>query len=99
VVFHYHRRTVDGLRSQIRAYMSGHMAALLVQYERTNEIGNLRRAFVDLPLSYAWRSIRRIRDGRNHDNCLLLDEIIGCLKGVLYYLRAGRPRLDYPGKP
>ncbi len=47
VAFHYHRREFAGLSQQIFAYMRGHAAALLVQYERSGNLGNLRRAFGD----------------------------------------------------
>ena len=42
VLYHFHRRTLEGLRAQIRAYMRGHIAASLIQHERTGERGNLR---------------------------------------------------------
>lgn len=49
VAFHYHRRSFEALAGQIRAYMRGRAAALLVQYERTREPGNLKRLFLTLP--------------------------------------------------
>ena len=39
VAFHYHRREFAGLSRQIFAYMRGHAAALLVQYERSGNLG------------------------------------------------------------
>jgi len=48
VAFHYHRREFAGLSQQIFAYMRGHAAALLVQYERSGNLGNLRRALATL---------------------------------------------------
>jgi GT2 family glycosyltransferase len=92
VVFHYHRRAFDDLARQIRAYMSGHAAALLVQHERTGDRGNLRRLLLTLPRRYAGQLKRRLVLGRDHTNCLLKEEIVGCLAGVLYYLRSPRPR-------
>ena len=41
VVFHYHQRDMAGLSKQIYSYMRGHVAALLVQYERSRNFGNL----------------------------------------------------------
>ena len=56
VVFHYHRRDMAGLRKQIFFYMRGHVVALLVQFQRSKNIGNLSRAFITLPglTSDAW---------------------------------------------
>lgn len=92
VVFHHHRRDFDALARQIRAYMRGHAAALLVQYERTRDFGNLRRLFVTLPRYYLERLVRRAIAGPDHSTRLLKEEIVGCLAGILYYLRARRPR-------
>jgi glycosyltransferase involved in cell wall biosynthesis len=94
VVSHYHRRTYDALSKQIYAYMSGHAAALLVQYERTGEFGNLRRLLLTMPSYYARAFLRRLVKGRDVSNCLLWEEITGCLAGLLYYLRAKRPAAD-----
>jgi GT2 family glycosyltransferase len=49
VVFHHHRREMAGLREQILFYMRGHVVALLVQFQRSKNIGNLARAFITLP--------------------------------------------------
>jgi GT2 family glycosyltransferase len=89
-VFHHHRRELDALARQIRAYMRGHAAALLVQYERTRDLGNLRRLFITLPRYYLGRLMRRAIAGPGYSTRLLKEEIIGCLAGILYYLRARR---------
>lgn len=92
VAFHYHRRDWAGLQKQIRAYMRGHSAALLVQYERTGRKGNLRRLLVSFPAFYARRLVKRFTF-RNDPSCLLLrQEIAGLLSGVLFYLRTPRNR-------
>ena len=49
VAFHFHRREIAGLRRQLRAYMRGHSAALLIQYERSGNHGNLRRLLWSIP--------------------------------------------------
>lgn len=49
VVFHWHRDSLPALRRQLRGYMRGHAAALLVQFGQTGAAGNLMRAFVGLP--------------------------------------------------
>jgi glycosyltransferase involved in cell wall biosynthesis len=92
VVFHHHRQTYDALAKQIRAYMSGHTAALLVQYERTGDLGNLRRLVLTLPRRYVGQFKRRLIRGPDHTTCLLNEQIAGCAAGVLYYLRAPRPK-------
>jgi GT2 family glycosyltransferase len=92
VVFHHHRKSFDALARQIRAYMSGHAAALLVQYECTGDRGNLRRLLLTLPRRYAGQLKRRLASGRDYTNCLLKEEIAGCVAGVLYYLRSPRPK-------
>ena len=82
VVFHRHRLSWDALESQIVAYMRGHVAALLVQFVRTKDLGNIRRIFLTLPYVYTagvikalfarnWRRLRM-------DVCA----IRGCLGGL-----------------
>ena len=90
VAFHYHRRDMAGLARQIRAYMRGHAAALLLQFERTGHVGNLRRAVLDLPLYYASRIVSRIAHGPAERDRLLRLEVTGYLSGLLFYLRTRR---------
>jgi len=87
LAYHFHRATLEGLERQLRAYMRGHTAALLVQYERTGERGNLRRLFVSMPKRYLRRIAKRIVRGRTHDNFFLRSEILGCVGGVLFYFK------------
>jgi glycosyltransferase involved in cell wall biosynthesis len=92
VAFHYHRRELAGLSRQIFAYMRGHAAALLVQYERSGNLGNLRRALTTLPAWYARRWLRRALRGRDESDLLLAEESRGFISGLLFYARAPRPR-------
>jgi GT2 family glycosyltransferase len=100
VVFHRHRSSWDGLERQIVAYMRGHVAALLVQFVRTRDLGNLRRIFLTLPHVYAggvmkalfarnWRGVRM-------DVCA----IRGCFGGLrpryLFRDRSCAPRRAVP---
>ncbi|WP_312163641.1 glycosyltransferase [Phenylobacterium sp.] len=82
VAFHYHRASDEGLASQLFHYMRGHAAALLVQFERTRRIANLRRALLGLPLWYGRRLLKRAypRDR------FLGREIRGFVSGLGYYL-------------
>ncbi len=93
VAFHYHRRTMEGLESQIFHYMRGHVAALLVQYERTGIRANLQRAFVGMPRWYLQRVFRRMRGHRDPRDLFLKQEIRGHLSGISFYYRQPRPVL------
>jgi GT2 family glycosyltransferase len=90
VAYHYHRRDMASLGSQIYQYMKGHAAALLVQYERSGNRGNLWRALYFLPRYDARRVWRRLRYGSRPDNRFLWWEISGLIAGLGYYLRHGR---------
>ena len=92
VVHHSHRRTEPELHRQIRAYMSGHTAALLVQYERTGHRGNLHRLAVQLPRYYGRRVARGLVRGFAGRDATLRTEVSGAVRGVAYYLRHRRPR-------
>jgi glycosyltransferase involved in cell wall biosynthesis len=85
VVFHHHRRDLEGLRSQVFYYMRGHVTALLVQYERSRDVGNLRRTFLELPLLYGRRIAGRAL-GRRPPSPTLDREVLGVASGVGYYL-------------
>ncbi len=92
VVRHFHRRETAALGRQIHAYMRGHAAALLIQYERSGNRGNLRRALVHMPLLYARRiASHLVHRGARH-NRFLWQEVGGYFAGLLYYLRTPRPR-------
>jgi len=92
VAFHYHRRDAAGLSKQIYYYTRGHAAALLVQYERSGNIGNLRRALVSMPWWYTVRVARRlVRRGSERDR-FIFREMAGYLSGLAYYM--GQPRPD-----
>lgn len=87
VAFHFHRSDEAGLRRQLRAYARGHAAALLVQYERTGNRGNLQRVFAGLPRWFLHRAIRRRRFSHGFNN-FLASEIAGHLAGIVFYARA-----------
>jgi GT2 family glycosyltransferase len=78
VVRHQHRADLDGVRRQSRAYLDGHVAALLVQYARHRDPGNLRRLLVALPRYYAGRALRSARRA----DPTLLAELRGLARGV-----------------
>ncbi|MFA7430446.1 MAG: glycosyltransferase [Rhodospirillaceae bacterium] len=90
VVYHYHRREIADLKRQIRAYMRGHVAALLVQYERTGEGGNLKHLLWTLPKYYATKLLSRLKR-KKHSNSLVFAELAGYFGGLLFYWRTDRP--------
>jgi GT2 family glycosyltransferase len=92
VAFHFHRRTLDGLASQIHQYMRGHAAALLVQLERTGIAANRRQAWVRMPRWYAGRLWRRLRGAKSPRDRFLREEVLGYLSGLVFYLRHRRER-------
>jgi GT2 family glycosyltransferase len=92
VAFHFHRRTMEGLASQIYYYMRGHAAALLVQYERTGIEANRVRAYFFLPNWYVYRMLRKIFGRKSIGDRFIKEEIAGCLSGVRFYHRAGKPK-------
>lgn len=75
VVYHLHRSTMAGLMRQLFYYMRGHVAALLVQYERYGYPGDKRRIYLGLPQYYFKRLLEKT----------VINEIRGCISGWRYY--------------
>ena len=94
VVFHTHRRDDAGLRSQMHAYLRGHVAALLLQHEQHGDRGSLRRAVATLPGYYGRWAVRRAL-GRPGGPAYLGAQVRGWAAGFGYYLRHRRR----PGAP
>lgn len=92
IAFHFHRRTIEGLSSQIYAYMRGHTAALMVQYERTGIAANRARAFRLMPAWYARRLARKLMGGRRIEDRFLAREIAGYVAGLRFYHRHRKQR-------
>jgi GT2 family glycosyltransferase len=92
VVWHRHRREMAELQSQLYAYMRGHVTGLLVQYETTQDKGNLWRLVIELPRHYLAQSILAISHPSDPRGRLLPAEITGCAAGIFYYLRTRRSR-------
>ncbi len=87
VVYHHHRAEAAHLRQQIRAYMRGYVAALLVQFARHRHAGNLRRLFLQLPRYYARLILAELVGPRTPRRHTLRTELAGCLSGASFYLR------------
>lgn len=96
VVHHYHREDLPELRRQMRAYMRGHVTALLVQHARYGDAGNLYRLFVTIPGYYALRSARAALRGFR-DDPTLGSEMAGAASGIGYYLRT-RDQRPWPAE-
>jgi hypothetical protein len=91
VVFHRHRPSWNGLERQIVAYMRGHVAALLVQFVRTRDLGNLRRTFVTLPHVYFAGVIKALFARNWRQLRIDVCAIRGCFGGL-------RPRYLFRGR-
>jgi glycosyltransferase involved in cell wall biosynthesis len=94
VVFHTHRSTWAELSDQTFSYMRGHVAALLFQFDRSRDLGNLYRAFLAIPLDVlrlVFRAFKRavLTEGDVGDSLVLpfWPQVRGALSGYTYYLR------------
>ncbi len=98
IVYHYHRKDIDGLKKQLYNYMRGHVTALLIQFEKYQHWGNLRRLFLSLPRWYVKLLLKGLIKGFNTKNVTLWSEILGCISGVQFYLqhRPGKMKQSYP---
>jgi GT2 family glycosyltransferase len=86
VVFHTHRRSMDGLERQLHDYMQGHVTALFAHFERSKHPGDLLRAGFWLPRYYGGWILRRML-GRKGGPSLLDAQVRGFLNGFAYYAR------------
>lgn len=91
IAFHYHRREIEGLASQLFHYMRGHSAALMVQAERTGIGANRRQALWVTPRWYAGRVARKLtgRGGGPGDR-FLWQEVRGYASGLIFYAKHRR---------
>ena len=85
VVYHYHRASAAALQHQMRMYCRGHVAALLVQFAQSGDLGAIRRLLFDLP----WYQAKALVQA------LLFRELLpfwfantrGSLEGLFYLLK------------
>ncbi|MGY4607001.1 GT2 family glycosyltransferase [Bradyrhizobium sp. USDA 4474] len=85
IAFHFHRRTIEGLASQIYHYMRGHSAALMVQYEYTGNRTNRLQAYYYTPRWYAARLLSKLLRPNKPGNRFLKEELLGYLAGLRFY--------------
>jgi GT2 family glycosyltransferase len=86
VVHHHHRDDLASLRRQMRAYMRGHSAALMVQFGQSRHPGNLIRAFVGLPAWMTAVAVRHALHGRSTRRSVLPGEVLGLAEGPVEWL-------------
>jgi len=86
-VFHYHRRDLKELRKLVYQYMQGHVAALILQFLKYGDAGNLRRLFFRLPGEYAILFLRLIVTGFSLDYRILMRGALGCVSGLRFAFR------------
>jgi hypothetical protein len=67
--------------------MQGHVAALILQFLKYGDIGNLRRLFFRLPGEYAILCLRLVVTGFSLDYRILMRGALGCLSGLRFALR------------
>ncbi len=83
-VFHRHRRDLAALRSLVYQYMKGHVGALILQFMKYGDAGNLRRLFLQLPFEYLILFLRLIVSGFSLDYRIQLRGALGCLSGLSF---------------
>ncbi len=83
-VFHYHRRELAALRRLVYQYMQGHVAALILQFIKYRDVGNLRRLFLRLPGEYVILFLRLIVTGFSLDYRILMRGALGCISGLRF---------------
>ena len=87
VVFHYHRRELEGFSEQMYQYMRGHVAALLVQFAKYRHWGNLSRVFWSLPKHYSKLFLGSVLKGYRLQYKTYFSEVLGCFAGIQFYLQ------------
>lgn len=90
VAYHRHCRDIEGLETQIRNHMSGHVAALLIQAERHGHRGNLRRIAFDLPEMFLKLAWSRLLQGPRSQTVLLGPAVQGYFSGLTFYAKHRR---------
>lgn len=87
VVYHEHRQELDRLNHQMYSYMRGHITALIVQFSKHGDWGNLYRVLYALPKHYLGLAVGAILKGRSAKHRTYWAEVSGCLAGIGYYFK------------
>jgi glycosyltransferase involved in cell wall biosynthesis len=100
VVYHEHRKTVQELRSQLYYYAKGHACALMVQYEKYFQRGNLVRLGRVIPGNILKKMGRSALSGHWRNLGPAWRELKGTFAGWLYYqVRRKEPGYRVPFFP
>jgi GT2 family glycosyltransferase/SAM-dependent methyltransferase len=83
VVHHHHRADWAGLESQTRAYMRGHVAALVAQHQLYGHTGNIRRVTLQLPRYFLRMAGRRLHYGGEEQGRMLRHQVRGWMSGLV----------------
>ena len=106
VVYHEHRADLAQMTDQAFQYMRGHVTALLIQFVKQGDWGNLYRLFVVLPTYYLHCVLRSAIGRADSPRRLLWAEIAGCFSGLRFawqqrraiaQIRQNAPRSDLSG--
>lgn len=89
VVFHHHRSDWPGLKRQIKAYMKGHVAALVTQHDNFGDRGNIVRIGKQLPVYFAKTFVKALFEGPPGRLGILAAEVQGWLAGLQFLVRFG----------
>ncbi len=108
VVWHRHRRGMQELEGQLRAYSSGHVAYHLTTLFRDGDLRALARMGYALPRTHASRTVDRLRGRSSYPLRLIWVEVRGNLAGPLALWQSRRrvrrlgrsePLQDRPPEP
>jgi SAM-dependent methyltransferase len=83
----------------MRAYMRGHVSALIAQYDAFGHRGNLRRIFRQIPAHFVRMAIGNILEGNRERRAILIQQILGWFAGLQYLARPGWRRARAPWGP
>lgn len=97
VVSHDHRADWPGLERQMRAYMKGHVAALVAQADMFDHAGNIRRIFLELPRHLLSKGLASL-NGPPARRRIVRQEILGWILGLRYLFKPDW-RLRRPSRP
>lgn len=89
-VFHRHRKDLASLRTLVYQYMKGHVGALILQFMKYGDRGNLRRLLLQLPYEYLILFLRLVVSGFSLDYRIQLRGALGCLSGLSFALSRRR---------
>jgi glycosyltransferase involved in cell wall biosynthesis len=86
VVWHEHRRDMQGLRRQLYGYMRGFTVAALIQQRMHSAAGYKRHLFLRLPKWYLGLLVKGFPAYRSR-YATIFTEMKGMLSGIAYYLK------------